>query len=85
MNLQGLGALMFGTLALAFIAALSITSGGPDARTVALLAVLFAYLAQLCFFYSELLHLSLVARCGTALWIACLVAAAASAFTSIWS
>ncbi len=84
MNLNALGALMFGNLALAFIGAVAIVFGGPFTITLAALAMLCAYAAQLFFYAHDTSYEGAPAAIGTVLWVLSVLLAAISGISSVW-
>jgi hypothetical protein len=85
MNLNALGALLFGNLTLAFLGACAILFGGPAEITAIAIAMVCSYGAQLLFYTSDqgggVPELLLF---GTLLWLAAILLAAIGGIATVW-
>lgn len=85
-NIQAIGALIFGAIALLLIGSAAIVNQNDMALITIVLATAAAYGAQLCFYwYSMNAWASSILRAGNVLWVICILGAATSLFLSIWS
>jgi hypothetical protein len=84
MSLNALGALLFGTAALSFIGAVSLVYGDAFTITLAAIAMLCAYVAQLSFYATEDRVGGWVSLLGVLCWLASIILAAWSGIASVW-
>jgi len=85
-NIQAIGALIFGAIALLLIGGAAIVNQNDAALLTIVIATGAAYGAQLCFYwYSMNAWADAILRVGNVLWVICILGAATSLFLSIWS
>ena len=87
MNLNALGALLFGNLTLAFLGACAIVFGGPAEITAIAIAMACSYGAQLLFYVADQSSLGQrpeIMLFGTILWIAAILLAAIGGIATVW-
>jgi hypothetical protein len=85
MNEQAFGALLFGTLAMAFVGALALISGDSWAIILAFISITTAYAAQLSYYWYTDTHVAPLVYAGNAFWLICLTTALLSFILSLWS
>lgn len=83
MNLNALGALLFGSVLLAFLGALAIVFGGPVEITLIAVAMLCSYLAQLCFYWAETGNNN-IGLAGLVFWLVAFVTGVIGAILTVW-